>query len=423
MAPRDQDKASAGLLRQSLGGPGDACPEPEILAAYFERSLDAEETARYERHFSQCARCREQLAAMDRAAESVLAGRSDARQAAPWAWLWDWRVLAPVTALLILAAVWIVRQPAARKVAEIKTPAPLVAMNQPSAQTAMPEATHESRVATPNASGIEEQAVKRQRKAGVAEKQYQAQNELQLDKLKKEESVVKQGSGTGNGIGAAIGGAAAPTGAPAAPPPTPPASMADASAVPAPSAQRVTVESAVQPMSAPVKAKSASSANYESALTQQTQAQQVQVQAQAVTQAHAVLQPQAVTLAAVEKHPAGNVIATPDPKVLWRIVADTAVELSKDGGATWKKQQLRSFEASPQITAGFAPTAKICWLVGRDGVIIVTRDAVHWVPILPPVNTDFVGVTAQDNFSATVTTADGRKFSTEDAGDHWNPAP
>jgi len=421
MAPRDQDKVSARLLRQSLGDPGDACPEPEILAAYFERSLDAEETARYERHFSQCARCREQIAAMDRAAESVLAGRSDTRQAARWAWLWDWRVVAPVTALLILAAVWIVRQPAARKVAEIKTPPPLVAMNGPSDQAAAPqaapEATREPKVASPNTSATGERALQPQEKQelDVAKQQSQAQNQLQLDELRKKESVAKRDSGIANGNGAAIGGAAASTAAPAAPSPAPPALVADASAVPAPSAQRVTVESAVQGTSAPVKAKSASSSNYESALTQQTQAQQVQVQT--VTQA------QAVTLAAVEKHPAGNVIATPDPKVLWRIVAGTAVELSKDGGATWKKQQLRSFEANPQITAGFAPTVKICWLVGRDGVILLTRDAAHWVPIPPPVNTDFVGVTAQDNFSATITAADGRKFSTEDAGDHWNPAP
>jgi len=419
MAPRDQDKVSARLLRQSLGDPGDACPEPEILAAYFERSLDAEETARYERHFSQCARCREQIAAMDRAAEPVPSlvgvGRSDTRQAARWAWLWDWRVLAPVAVALVVAVLWIVHRPTTSKLAEMKTPPPLVAMNGPSDQAAAPQAPHESRASTPSASAIEEQPVKRERKAGVAEKQYQAQDELQLDKLKKEEGVVKRDSGIANGNGAAIGGAAASTGAPAAPSPAPPALVADASAVLAPSAQRVTVESTVQEASAPVKAKSASSANYESALAQQTQAQQVQVQT--VTQA------QAVTLAAVEKHPAGNVIATPDPKVLWRIVAGTAVELSKDGGLTWKRQQLRSFEANPQIKVGYAPTAKICWLVGRDGVILLTRDAAHWVPIPPPVNTDFVGVTAQDNFSATITAADGRKFSTEDAGDHWNPAP
>ena len=59
MASRDQDKPAANLLRRSLASsPGveAVCPDPEILAAYLERSLDADETARFELHFSHCAR-------------------------------------------------------------------------------------------------------------------------------------------------------------------------------------------------------------------------------------------------------------------------------------------------------------------------------------------------------------------------------
>src|SRR5579864_5032642 len=74
MASREQDKPSADLLRRSLasqaGAPGsdiDACPDAEILAAYSEHTLAADETARYDLHFSSCPRCREQLAAMARA--------------------------------------------------------------------------------------------------------------------------------------------------------------------------------------------------------------------------------------------------------------------------------------------------------------------------------------------------------------------
>ena len=116
MASRQQDKA-AEMLRRSLAhdsgaGAGDACPDPEILAAYFEQSLDPEEAARYELHFSQCARCREQLAAMDRAGELAGAGAAAAESSPHWAWLWDWRMLAPVAAALLIAAVWIARRPA-----------------------------------------------------------------------------------------------------------------------------------------------------------------------------------------------------------------------------------------------------------------------------------------------------------------------
>ena len=85
MAVRDDDKVMAGLLRRTLasspkpgvapsagdtfGSRGDDCPPADILAAYYEHSLDADESSRYELHFSQCALCREQLAAMARAEE------------------------------------------------------------------------------------------------------------------------------------------------------------------------------------------------------------------------------------------------------------------------------------------------------------------------------------------------------------------
>lgn len=73
MAPRNDDKAMDGLLRRTLardaarGAARDInCPEPDILAAYSEQSLDADETAHHELHFSTCPKCREQLAAIFR---------------------------------------------------------------------------------------------------------------------------------------------------------------------------------------------------------------------------------------------------------------------------------------------------------------------------------------------------------------------
>jgi hypothetical protein len=95
---RERDKPAADLLRRTLAAPAgasgsdiDACPDPEILAAYFERSLDADEIARCNLHFSQCARCREQLAAMVRSGE--FAGAVDEKRARPpvVGWNWDWR--------------------------------------------------------------------------------------------------------------------------------------------------------------------------------------------------------------------------------------------------------------------------------------------------------------------------------------------
>ena len=93
MAAREEDKAMAGLLRRSLaqdagaGSDSGNCPEPEILAAYFDRALDAEETARYDLHFSRCSfagnswrRWREQAALL-----TLTPRRKTA--AGTWAWL------------------------------------------------------------------------------------------------------------------------------------------------------------------------------------------------------------------------------------------------------------------------------------------------------------------------------------------------
>src|SRR3984885_471878 len=103
MAAREEDKAMAGLLRRSLAqntGAGEDCPEPEILAAYFDHALDAQEMARYDLHFSRCAVCREQLAAMARASSVGDADVAEKKTAGAWVWLTGPRWLMPAAATL-----------------------------------------------------------------------------------------------------------------------------------------------------------------------------------------------------------------------------------------------------------------------------------------------------------------------------------
>ena len=110
-------------------------------------------------------------------------------------------------------------------------------------------------------------------------------------------------------------------------------------------------------------------------------------------------------------------IQTPDPKILWMITGADAIEKSGDGGATWKLEYL---ETHARIIAGSAPSVKICWLVGEGGTILRTTNGAHWKTIKPPEETEFVRVEATDALTATVTTLDGRKFSTSDGGKSWN---
>ncbi len=123
---------------------------------------------------------------------------------------------------------------------------------------------------------------------------------------------------------------------------------------------------------------------------------------------------------AADQTSARTLVHTPDPQILWRFSGGRYVERSSDAGTTWHVQWTNP---NARLVAGAAPTTDTCWLVGRDAMILVTTDGKKWKTIAPPAETDFVDVAATDASSATITSADGRKFTTSDRGDHWTPAP
>lgn len=133
----------------------------------------------------------------------------------------------------------------------------------------------------------------------------------------------------------------------------------------------------------------------------------------AARQAHST--PQHGTLA---KRSTTKLIGTPDPNVKWRITDNRFVERTTDGGATWHGQELAP-EAG--LLAGSAPGAKTCWVVGRGGIVYVTRDARTWKKVAAPVSADLVAISAKNARAAVVTTADGRRFETRDGGKKWKP--
>ena len=87
-----------------------------------------------------------------------------------------------------------------------------------------------------------------------------------------------------------------------------------------------------------------------------------------------------------------TVIDTPIPAIKWRITAAGFVERSEDGGATWKGQEP---DPEAHLVAGSAPTEKVCWLVGSEGIVLVTKDATNWKKIPPPVAADLTAVSAK----------------------------
>jgi len=423
MASRDHDKPAADLLRRSLASPArreEVCPDPEILAAYSERSLDADETARLELHFSQCARCREQLAVLGRLGELVGAAEEKRPRTQRIPWNWDWRWLAPAAAALVFVALLIALRPAHHP-----AEGSLVAMDHQPASSAYlaPSATPGSGTAAPapapqssSAGGSFRSPRLNSAKSEVAPPAPsrvlpetppgRATTSLPLNGRNYKEllKLAQPAVVPGAKASAAAGSSPVPAGASqsvtvtAGSPPAAQAASLPAHPVPrdVPTAGPTYSESVAAPQATEDKKMSVIVRNGGSAQTES-----VMVEAEDLTSAR-------------------TLVRTPDPQVLWRFTGGRFVERSSDAGATWRVQWTN---AGAHLTAGAAPTTDTCWLVGRDAMILLTTDGRRWKTITPPADADFIDVVATDASSATVTTTDDRKFTTSDNGKHWTPAP
>jgi outer membrane biosynthesis protein TonB len=506
MAAREDEKAMAGLLRRSLAqdtgavaGPGsdENCPEPEILAAYFDHALAAEETARYDLHFSRCLHCREQLAAMARASGvGDAAAAAGEKTAGAWAWLTGPRWLIPAAAMLValLAIAGIalrMRKPVtpANEIAMARPDAPPHANSAPvaapapqtnsapSPETALssgaassapravdkiavppsaPSASRPDAVGAPDASS--ESAASRELGAGLPSHTVSHAN-----------TAARGGAFSSAGAGLGAKSAAAPVMQPHASPgmvragsPGNASGASGSGGVGSGSGggvargtvnsadQTVTVTEAAPPRDAAEPSKVVPEKKAQAGPDSNKSDAQLSVEAETAAQPNARKTRTAATKSATGAAPpaqsanamnlaanqtmqaaalarlqqaqiSSNVmnlqIQTPDPKILWMITGADAIEKSGDGGATWKLEYL---ETHARIIAGSAPSVKICWLVGEGGAILRTTNGAHWKPIKPPEETVFVRVEATDALTATLTTLDGRRFSTSDGGKSWN---
>ena len=436
MASREQDKAMAGLLRRTLasdaaGAEGKDCPAPEVLAAYYDRALGVDETARYDLHFSQCSRCREQLAAMARASD---ADGGEKKAAHGWNWLRTPRWLMPTAAafavLVLIAGITL------RKWRSVEVANQVTMLRPDAVPLPAPESRDTNSPAPPEPNApmpppSRSPAPQNQLLSGGAARDKTARElysrALQLNGLKKERDETK---------------GAREKNAPAAPA-TDSISSAEnamvAEAPPGTNAQSLDI--------VPMKP-GASSAARDSALAPREEATQSGAAKGKTSARPAASAPQtaaASRLAATSNLAArgardaaerariqqaqmssnlmaGIVVQTPDTNVLWMVSDSGSVGRSEDGGSSWKYQPL---ETHDHFVAGSAPTVRICWLVGVHGEILRTIDGKTWAAVQPPVVANFegfAGIEATDESSATVTTADGRKFSTTDGGKTWDVA-
>jgi hypothetical protein len=405
----------SGLLRQSLEadrGTQGECLSPDILAAYYERSLASGEMSRCEDHVSHCFGCRQQLA--------VLARMEPLPQEQPrHVWLLDWRLLLSATAALLILTVWGVRRSAV-------TPAvanqPLVAMSRaeqaypPQDSLHSPQSPLSTPATPPNVAGKsllqqELNKVSPQPQTPASEGPRVAQKKLSRD-------LPLHASGAENALKmrSDVQAAGQPnrlieskvldqkSASPTAPLPSQPTVMLQSAAPPSASNARVgagagSVTSG-DDAGAPAELPSAN---------QQSQSGVISDRPGAAN---------GLPAQSAEQRSAQTIIPTPNPKVLWRIAGGGFIERSQDGGATWHGQLP---ESNAHFTAGAAPATKVLWLVGENGMILLTKDASHWKKISPPIPADFVSVEASSATSAAVTAADRQKFSTSNSGKKWVP--
>lgn len=93
------------------------------------------------------------------------------------------------------------------------------------------------------------------------------------------------------------------------------------------------------------------------------------------------------------------------------------VQRSPDGRVTWDQAE----GLSAQVTAGASPTPSVIWLVGKQGLVLLSTDGKTFRRLPFPDTRDLTAVQATSDFAATVTAADGRTFATSDAGTTWLP--
>jgi hypothetical protein len=109
-------------------------------------------------------------------------------------------------------------------------------------------------------------------------------------------------------------------------------------------------------------------------------------------------------------------ITTADGSTRWRVIGPGSVQRSTDSGAQWEVQATGDRAV---LTAGAAPSPAVCWLVGRGGVVLLSVDGRTWRRVPFPEAVDLVSVSAEDEKTATVTSASGRAFTTTNGGVSW----
>jgi hypothetical protein len=347
------------LRAQAAPGP---CAGADVLAARYDNALSKAERIEVDRHIAACPRCQAQLALMARADT----GRSE--RPATHSWIWTVRVAGLAAVAVLAVAVWALvgRTPAAPEMERAATAPQSTLADRELQREARPPASLEAPPSTPAPKTERPAPPVRPRQAepvGAAAGKAVAVDQVQLGQSKPAGERRADAAGRGTVAGR----------------PTEPTAVTAASPV-------VQTSRGIQTAS-------------------QAQAQQ------RVSRAEEAVARDALAFSAVLS------IATADGRHLWR-PGGKWIERSADGGRVWVRDEVAD---AANIVAGAAPSASVCWMVGREGLVLRYEEGPGWTRVISPASVDLVQITARDAGHAIVTAADGRRFETSDGGRTWRP--
>jgi Photosynthesis system II assembly factor YCF48 len=449
-AIRQREAALARRLGETLDqlNPQNAkdCPDAEIIAAYAEHALGADELARCENHFAACGRCRNILRVLAAASDAPMAETEVAQlgqrvsavrapveisagaakrprsKAADWSTRW----LAPAFGIAAVLTVWFVMRPPWRAMDRSGSPtliaqaprqempetAPL-AVDRAQKTAPAPEAPA-AKIGSPNSNA--EPSTKESLKPGneIRENSPNANVAENLPSEKKESAAVSDGNKAKSlAMPPPPSAPSQPMIAsrmnPAAPSPQSRA-QADSSAPAASEAPRATSQPDAVSQAAPV----AGAINPSVLGSLPPPESDLPINGRSFQPLRKLHSAQGIPI----------LLKSVSGSTLWRVGMVGVIERSSDAGKTWFPQVSPSKE---DWLSGAAISDTVCWIAGRNGAIARTRDGANWESVTPPSQAapnngkmpDWIVITARDAQSATITANDGTKFVTSDGGKTW----
>jgi hypothetical protein len=396
--PVDRDGQVEHLLRQSLPAgrlASSPCVDGERLAAWSAGSLGREDAAMVESHLADCPDCQAMLAAF------VESEPVPTVATVPFWQRWSLRWLTPVAAAGAAVLVWAM---VSRPPASVPEPSTTMARveQEPVPQTAAPaigsSTRSEAAASRPSTSPIT---------AVPSTAAPPPPAAAPVSQVRSSEAAAVPSAG-----GAAEAARDTAMERQAAAPPLGTATAGSTPAVPgvaaAESPASVKAESTAAPAAAPVPA-SAAGRRFLAGAGSANVMMDAPAAVGSIVSAHARSGSAPVQFS-----------SSAAADVRWRILPQGRVERSGDRGQTWAPVDLGP---ATTIAAGSAPVANVCWLVGRDGVVLRSTTGVSFERRPFPGAMALTVVEALDATRATVATAEGRVFTTVDGGATWTERP